>query len=61
MVDHYVRNVGVIIKIRYYQDGEYEVYVVEYDANETPYTKSLFIGGLADCEAFIRLTKDGYL
>jgi hypothetical protein len=48
-------------KVRFYMDGLYEVvrrdYVSDYEDKETV----VFQGSLSDCEAYIRLKKDGYM
>ena len=47
-------------KVHFYQDNDYEVIDTDdYYSNEGAY--SCFIGSLSDCEAWIRLTEDGYL
>lgn len=40
-------------RVQFYQDDEYEVL--------DKYYNQVFKGSLADCEAWIRLTKEGYL
>ena len=41
-------------KVLFYQDGEYEVF----EFLETEQWSSVFIGRLADCEAYIRLREN---
>lgn len=49
-------------KVRFYQNGNYEVLEVTTDITETiVYETSVFQGSLADCEAFIRLHENGYM
>lgn len=48
-------------KVRFYMDNTYEVlewkiYIADEDGWE-----SVFQGSLSDCEAYIRLNKDGYI
>lgn len=41
-------------RVSFYQDGEYEVFQL----SESEQWESVFIGRLADCEAYIRLRQD---
>ena len=48
-------------KVRLFQDERYEVYTVNTDSYWKEHESGLFIGSLADCEAWIRLTERGYM
>ena len=41
-------------RVSFYQDGEYEVF----EWSNVEEWRSVFIGRLADCEAYIRLTEN---
>ena len=46
-------------KIRHLEDNIYQVW--EFDPDIDEYNSCLFQGTLADCDAWIRLHKDGYM
>ena len=48
-------------KVRYYRDGNYAVYAADENDEDYGYNNILHTGSLADCEAYIRLTKEGYM
>lgn len=48
-------------RVRYYCDDDYEVLEIREDENNEWHESQLFKGSLADCEAFIRLSKGGYI
>ena len=47
-------------KVRFFQDNEYEVISLWEEYGEI-HEQREFIGSLTDCDAWIRLTKEGYL
>ena len=47
--------------VRFYMNDEYEVYTLLEDEDGNQATERHFRGSLADCEAWIRLTNDGYM
>lgn len=45
-------------KVQFYQDNRYEVFEFQSEDDYGEDWKSLFIGTLSDCEAFIRLREN---
>ena len=53
----------VTTQVEYYMDNTYRVVLI-HDNDPTPgntWRETMYTGSLADCEAFIRLTQEGYL
>jgi len=48
-------------KVGFYLNDEYEVYTLCEDEDGNQFTEQHHRGSLADCEAWIRLTNDGYM
>lgn len=50
----------VEIKVQFYQDDQYEVVEIRSENFKWVYNQ-LYKGRLADCESYLRLSKEGYM
>jgi hypothetical protein len=48
-------------KVRFYQDNEYEVIAITTSPSGIETETHRYKGSLSDCEAWIRLTQQGYM